>query len=564
MDFKIRYQYNAKTDLLGRGGFAIVYKAQDTLLNRTVALKFFTNSGSDKHTLIQEISRAIALEHVNLCRYYDAAVLETVNMHGDAERTEVGVMEYIDGGELKFFLSKQNQHFDKLLMDILNGISYLHKRNIIHRDLKPQNILVKNTEEGPIAKITDFGISKNISAGNTSSSQLMGTVEYMAPEQFSPAKYGVNGKISTNLDLWSFGLMVYELLAKETMFGSRGGQSSAEEVMSNILSESLVEEKIAKLPAKYRELVSRCLIKDAKQRVQNAAELMEMLKEPQEPAKPAPSAGAPTAVIPNGMPKADNPTVAINATDGRTTVVSQPASTSAPSSAPKPAKPQVVVKKRSNAAIYIIIIVLAIAAGGGYYYWQNQNSGKGDYDYAVANKSTLTPSEYADKLKSASNAGYDSASLKLGEYYFDKKNYDQALTSLKPLVDKKDTAAITLRNKAWYENGMIDYNKAKYTTAKQWFDKGADVDDPKAQCMLGTIYLNALGVPKNDNESFRWYLKSADKKNEVAVYAVGLCYADGIGTQRDPVEARKFLNWTVTNAKAADVRAAAKNKLKEL
>ena len=78
MDFKTRYTYNSKTDLLGRGGFAIVYKAHDTLLNRVVALKFFTNSGSDKHTLIAEISRAISLEHPNLCRYYDAAMLDFI------------------------------------------------------------------------------------------------------------------------------------------------------------------------------------------------------------------------------------------------------------------------------------------------------------------------------------------------------------------------------------------------------------------------------------------------------------------------------------------------------
>ena len=148
MDFKNRYQYNSKTDLLGRGGFATVYKANDTLLNRVVALKFFTNSGgTNKHTLIQEISRAISLEHPNLCRYYDAAVLESVNLHGETETTEVGVMEYIDSGELKPYLTKNPQHMDKLLTDVLHGLSYLHKHGIIHRDLKPQNILIKSAKE---------------------------------------------------------------------------------------------------------------------------------------------------------------------------------------------------------------------------------------------------------------------------------------------------------------------------------------------------------------------------------------------------------------------------------
>ena len=157
MDFKNRYQYNSKTDLLGRGGFATVYKANDTLLNRVVALKFFTNSGgTNKHTLIQEISRAISLEHPNLCRYYDAAVLESVNLHGETETTEVGVMEYIDSGELKPYLTKNPQHMDKLLTDVLHGLSYLHKHGIIHRDLKPQNILIKSAKDAPIGYSGDL------------------------------------------------------------------------------------------------------------------------------------------------------------------------------------------------------------------------------------------------------------------------------------------------------------------------------------------------------------------------------------------------------------------------
>lgn len=175
MDFKNRYQYNPKTDLLGRGGFATVYKAHDALLNRTVALKFFANSG-DKHTLIQEISRAINLERPNLCRYYDAALQENSNFHGEVEKMEIGVMEYLDGGDLKTYVRAHPDKLNKLLIDVLHGLSYLHEHGIIHRDLKPQNILIKNTSQGSVAKITDFGISKDAGSSNTSSSQLMGTI----------------------------------------------------------------------------------------------------------------------------------------------------------------------------------------------------------------------------------------------------------------------------------------------------------------------------------------------------------------------------------------------------
>lgn len=278
MDFKNRYKYNPKTDMLGKGGFAIVYKAEDTLLNRTVALKFFTHNDSNKNSLIQEISRAISLEHPNLCRYYDANMLESVNLHGELEKTEVGVMEYIDSGDLKSFLKHNITYFNKLLIDVLEGLSYLHNMGIIHRDLKPQNILIKSTVLGPIAKITDFGISKHINSGNTNASQLMGTIEYMAPEQFSPAKYGINGRISTNLDLWSFGLMVYELIMGETLFGGKGGHSSAEQIMSNILHDDIVEERSRKLPELYKRIIQLCVVKDANLRVQTATELIRLLK----------------------------------------------------------------------------------------------------------------------------------------------------------------------------------------------------------------------------------------------------------------------------------------------
>ena len=287
MDFKERYQYNSKTDLLGKGGFATVYKAGDKLLNRVVALKFFSVS-DDKHTLIAEISRVIGLEHANLCRYYDAALLDMANIHGDVDKVEVGVMEYLDGGDLKSYCQRHPNQQQKLLTDVLKGLSFLHKRGIIHRDLKPANILIKNTEDGPVAKITDFGISKDVGGSHTSSSLLMGTIEYMAPEQFSPAKYGIGGKIGTNLDLWSFGLMVYEMVTGHSLFGSRGGDSSAEQVMGNILNDELIEDKISGLSEPYLSLVRKCLVKDAKQRVQGADELISLL-EGKTYASPAPT-----------------------------------------------------------------------------------------------------------------------------------------------------------------------------------------------------------------------------------------------------------------------------------
>jgi serine/threonine protein kinase/formylglycine-generating enzyme required for sulfatase activity len=277
MEFQKRYEFNPKTDLLGKGGFSRVYKATDTLLDRTVALKFFTADASTKYQILSEIKKVIRFEHQNLCKYYDVALLSSENMLGEAESIEVGIMEYLDSGDFRTFVSIHPEHIDKLLIDILKGLAYLHKRGIVHRDLKPQNILIKMEDDEPIAKITDFGISKVLKADDKNSTTLMGTIEYMAPEQFNPKRYGVGGRITTNLDLWSFGLLVYEMMTHQKLFGSRSTGVSAEQVMSNILGD-LPALQSSSLTGKYKEIVDRCLVKDASQRVQNATELIAILE----------------------------------------------------------------------------------------------------------------------------------------------------------------------------------------------------------------------------------------------------------------------------------------------
>ena len=153
--------------------------------------------------------------------------------------------------------------------------SFLHSKGIIHRDLKPQNILLLKDNTGKLtAKISDFGISKNTDSNTNSASMTIGTIEYMAPEQFSPNKYGLNGKIGTNLDLWSFGIMVHELVTNKPPFGQRNGNTTAEQIMSSILSADLPEE-IETLKEPYRTVIKKCLVSDAKLRIQNASELIQ-------------------------------------------------------------------------------------------------------------------------------------------------------------------------------------------------------------------------------------------------------------------------------------------------
>ncbi|MFT3701379.1 MAG: serine/threonine-protein kinase [Agriterribacter sp.] len=276
-----RYEYLPVTDLIGKGGFSRVYKAYDKKLNRWVALKIYkTNDLSDRYSPFAEIRRVINLDHANICRYLDIEEMENINPFGETEKIQVCVMELLDSGNIAEYYKAHPDTaiLKKLLMDVLNGLSYLHKKGIIHRDIKPANILIKESIEGPVAKITDFGISKaSDTVNNNSSSALIVSIPFMAPEQFNTKKYGIDEKISFNLDLWSLGVTIYEVYTGKVLFKDND-QDNSEQIMANIMAPELPD-KINRLPEPFKKVVAHCLIKSAKDRAQKAEELMPLLNE---------------------------------------------------------------------------------------------------------------------------------------------------------------------------------------------------------------------------------------------------------------------------------------------
>ena len=273
MEFQKRYEFDPKTDLLGTGVFSRVYKATDVLLERTVALKFFTAEASTKYQILGKLKKVVKLEHQNLCKFYDVELLSTKNVLGETENAVVVIMEYLEAGDFRSFTQDHPQYTDKLLVDVLRGLSYMHKSGLVYRDLKPQNILIKMEHDEPVAKLVDFGFTRLAGTDDDGSTPQMGSIEYMPPEHFNPKRYGIRGSISANLDLWSFGLLVYETVTGKKLFGSVSAGVSEGEVMSNILYQFPLAQ-FNKLPGIYREIVNRCVVKDANERVQNATELI--------------------------------------------------------------------------------------------------------------------------------------------------------------------------------------------------------------------------------------------------------------------------------------------------
>ncbi len=207
------FQYHILEEL-GGGGMGTVYKAQDTKLDRTVALKFLPEqlsaSESDKSRFVQEAKAASAINHPNICTIHD--ILEYKGQL-------FIVMEFIDGETLRNRICHTRtgegiplKQVVEWTIQIATGLKAAHDRKIVHRDIKPENIIV--TKDGRL-KIMDFGIAQFNEATANSETPLQvipGTAPYMSPEQM------VGPDVDARADIWSLGVVVYEMLTGEHPF----------------------------------------------------------------------------------------------------------------------------------------------------------------------------------------------------------------------------------------------------------------------------------------------------------------------------------------------------------
>ncbi|MFX0198145.1 MAG: protein kinase [Candidatus Hodarchaeota archaeon] len=264
------------TEMLGKGGMGVVYKAEDIKLKRHVALKFLnpdlTRNQEARDRFTQEAQAASALEHNNVCTIYE--INET-----DDGKVFIAMALY-EGESLKEKIAKSALTYGEALdltIQIANGLAKAHSKGIVHRDIKPANIIMTN--DGVI-KILDFGLAKlSGQARLTHTGTTMGTVAYMSPEQ-------VKGETADQQsDIWSLGVVLYELLTQQLPFKGENEHS----LMYSILGREpeLIAKEKDDLPSDVAIVFSRALAKNKAKRYSNIAEFLEDLESLSDGLEPA-------------------------------------------------------------------------------------------------------------------------------------------------------------------------------------------------------------------------------------------------------------------------------------
>ena len=251
---------------IGSGGMALVYEAQDILLDRKVAIKMLRPefvSDEDFINKFRHEAKAVArITHPNVVSIYDIV---------ESEDSLYLVMEYIEGKDLKSLIQERGKLTIVEALDIVNqvtaGVEVAHDNNIIHCDIKPHNILL--TENNQI-KVTDFGIARAVSTSTmTITDTIMGSAHYFSPEQ-------AQGKeINTYSDIYSIGVVLYEMISGEVPFKGDSPISVALKHIQNDPEE--LKSIMPSIPKQVNDLVMKTLSKDPEDRFSNASELREEL-----------------------------------------------------------------------------------------------------------------------------------------------------------------------------------------------------------------------------------------------------------------------------------------------
>lgn len=255
--------------IAGEGGMGIVYEAEHLILRQRVAIKALLPGTAVSSDVVERFS----LEASAAARIVSEHVVRVMDAGSLPNGAPYLVMEYLEGADLEMLLLRRGAFATTEAVDIalqaLEALAHAHGAGIIHRDLKPANLfLAKRPSGGPILKLLDFGISRVLDA-SVDEERVVGSPLYMSPEQLS------NAAVDHRTDLWSLGVVLYELLMASPPFGGTFAEL-VQEILYGAGPPPLHETQ-SSIPPGLSKIVATCLARDRAERWANAAELARAL-----------------------------------------------------------------------------------------------------------------------------------------------------------------------------------------------------------------------------------------------------------------------------------------------
>jgi serine/threonine-protein kinase len=255
---------------LGKGSMGQVYKALDPKINRLLAIKTIRFSDEFEEDLIQEIKERFFREAEIAGQLSHPSIVTIYDVGEDRDLTYMA-MEFLEGENLEKYIFKENLlPFTKILdiiAEVAEALAFAHRADVIHRDIKPANImLLKN---GGV-KVTDFGIAKAISSSRTKTGVILGTPNYMSPEQI------MGQKMDLRSDIFSLGVLFFQLLTGELPFHGENLSSLLYQI-TQIRHPSLRSYN-PKIPRVCEQILNKALAKDPKDRFSSAEEMEKIIK----------------------------------------------------------------------------------------------------------------------------------------------------------------------------------------------------------------------------------------------------------------------------------------------
>jgi serine/threonine protein kinase len=256
--------------LVGRGGMGEVYRALDRRLERPVALKLLTERLSDddafRKRLLRESRIAASLDHPNVVPIYEA---------GEADGRLFIAMRFVDGTDLKGLLRQEgalaSERAVAIVAQVADALDAAHGKGLVHRDVKPSNVLLDQQGGREHTYLADFGLTQSVSDRGPTDGQLMGTVDYVAPEQIR------GDEVDSRADVYALGCLLFETLTGTLPFT---GASDVAVIYAHLEGDPpTASERLPGLPLELDDVLARAMAKDPDERQQTCRQLVDEVRE---------------------------------------------------------------------------------------------------------------------------------------------------------------------------------------------------------------------------------------------------------------------------------------------